>query len=187
MLHNPRRVSLLGISDAAESIGFHTMGAKVTYEQLKNDVPLPCIVHWSQNHFVVVHKIKKGKVYVADPAHAKIVYNEAEFKKEWLSTGGKGHDKGLVLMMQPTPDFFKQDDEKLDKTTFKFLFSYLRSYKKYMWQLVLGLLLGSIFQLIFPFLTQSVVDIGINNQDMGFVTLVLVAQLVLFLARLRLS
>lgn len=176
-------VSLLGISDAAESIGFHTIGAKVTYEQLKNDVPFPCIVHWSQKHFVVVYKIRKGKVYVADPAHDKIVYSEKDFLKEWLSTSKGGADKGLVLMMQPTPDFYRQDDEKIDKTSFRFLWSYLKPHKKYLWQLVLGLLLGSIFQLIFPFLTQSVVDIGINNQNMGFITLVLVAQLVLFFSQ----
>lgn len=177
-------VSFLGISDAAESIGIHTIGAKVTYEQLKNEVPLPCIVHWSQKHFVVVYKIRKGKVYVADPAQDKIVYAEKDFLKEWLSTSRAGSDKGLVLMMQPTPDFYKQDDEKIDKTSFRFLWSYLKPHKKYLWQLVLGLLLGSIFQLIFPFLTQSVVDIGINNQDIGFITLVLIAQLVLFVSQI---
>ena len=175
---------MLGISDAAESIGFHTIGAKVTWEQLKNEVPLPCIVHWAQKHFVVVYKIKKGKVYVADPAHDKIVYAEKDFLKEWLSTSRGGADKGLVLMMQPTPDFYKQDDEKIDKTSFRFLWSYMKPHKKYLWQLILGLLLGSIFQLIFPFLTQSVVDIGINNQDLSFITLVLIAQLVLFFSQI---
>jgi len=176
-------VSLLGISDAAESIGFHTIGARVTWKQLKDEVPLPCIVHWSQRHFVVVYKIRKGKVYVADPAHDKIVYSEKDFLKEWLSTSKDGADKGLVLMLQPTPDFYQQEDEKIDKTSFRFLWSYLKPYKKYLWQLFLGLILGSIFQLIFPFLTQSVVDIGINNQDLNFVTLVLIAQLVLFFSQ----
>ena len=175
-------VSLLGISDAAESIGMRSVGARVSFAQLSAQVPLPCIVHWREEHFVVVYAIKKGKVYVADPAYGQIKYNEAEFLKGWCGHSDAAQAKGLCLLLEPTPDFYAQKDEKTDKSTFGYLFSYFRNQKRFLWQLFLGLLLGSLFQLIFPFLTQSMVDVGINTRDIGFVTLILIAQLVLFVS-----
>lgn len=178
-----RGVSLLGISDAAESIGMRSMGIKISFERLKK-APLPCIVHWKQEHFIVVYKIKKDKVFIANPAFGKVTYSVEEFLKGWVSTEKDGVGQGLCLLLEPTPDFFKRSDEKLNKGNFKFLFSYLRGYKKFIIQLILGLLMVSIIQLIFPFLTQQVVDFGINNQDIGFIYLVLIAQLVLFISRM---
>jgi ATP-binding cassette, subfamily B, bacterial len=176
-------VSMLGTSDAAESIGMRTMGVRISFDQLANEVLLPCIAHWKQNHFVVVYKIKKDSVYVADPAHGLVTYTKKEFLGGWVSTKKEGEDQGLALLLEPTPDFYKMDDEDLNKSSFKFLFSYLRPYKKFLLQLMLGMLLGSLLQLIFPFLTQSIVDYGINNRDIDFVTLILVAQLALFMGR----
>lgn len=180
-------VSLLGISDAAEAIGFRSMGAKLDFKNLKKEAPLPCIAHWKQNHFVVVYNIKrkKGKewVYVADPAHGHIKYTQSEFLKGWISTKSEGINEGICLLLEPSPDFYKQEEEKINKKGFKFLFSYLKPHSKYFTQLILGLLLGSLLQLIFPFLTQSVVDIGISNQDLGFITLILIAQLLLFISQ----
>lgn len=178
-----RGVSLLGISDAAESIGMRSMGIKISFERLKK-APLPCIVHWKQEHFIVVYKIKKDKVFIANPAFGKVTCSVEEFLKGWVSTEKDGVGQGLCLLLEPTPDFFKQSDEKLNKGSFKFLFSYLRGYRKFIIQLILGLLMVSIIQLIFPFLTQQVVDFGINNQDIGFIYLVLIAQLVLFISRM---
>ncbi|MGQ8338640.1 peptidase domain-containing ABC transporter [Sunxiuqinia sp. A32] len=174
-------VSLLGISDAAEAIGMRSLGTKVSYEQLEKDVPKPCIVHWDQNHFVVVYHIAKGKVYVADPAFGLVRYDEAEFKKHWLATVAKGEQKGICLLLQPTPEFYEQEDDKTDRSGFNFLLRYVRPHRKLVGQLMLGFLAASIIQLIFPFLTQSIVDVGINNQDLGFIYLVLIAQLVLFI------
>jgi ATP-binding cassette subfamily B protein len=176
-------VSMLGTSDAAESIGMRTMGARLSFEKLKNEAVLPCIAHWKQNHFVVVYKIKNNIVYVADPAHGLIKYTSKEFESCWASTKKDGEDQGICLLMEPTPDFYKNEDESLNKSSFKFLFSYLRPFKKFITQLLLGMVLGSLLQLIFPFLTQSIVDYGINNQDLDFITLVLIAQLVLFFSR----
>ncbi len=184
-------VSLLGISDAAENIGFHTLGVKIDFKKLCGEAPLPCIVHWKQKHFVVVYKIRhnprgsasKFTIFVSDPAHGLIKYTEKEFLDCWLSTKTDNEDKGIALLIEPTPDFYTQADEKLNKSGFRFLFSYLRPYKKFIVQLFLGLLLGSLLQLIFPFLTQSVVDVGISNQNIGFVYLVLLAQLMLFFSR----
>ena len=201
-------VSLLGISDAAESIGFRTMGVKIPFEKLVGEVPLPCIVHWKQRHFVVVYDIRKRKgllkrngkteqvassyrprnedyiIKVADPAHGLIKYTKQEFLKNWLSSKTEGENTGVCLLLEPTPDFYKQDDEKINKTKFRFLFSYLKPHHKFLVQLILGMVFGSLLQLIFPFLTQSVVDVGIGNQDLGFITLVLIAQLVLFLSQM---
>lgn len=175
-------VSLLGISKAAESIGMRTVGLKIGFDKLK-DSKLPCIVHWNQNHFAVVYKISSDKVYISDPAHGLLVYSKEEFLKSWISTKSNEELLGICMLVEPTPDFFNKENEKQEKSGFKYLFSYLRSYKKYIIQLFLGLLLGSLIQLIFPFLTQALVDKGINNSDIGFIYLVLIAQLVLFLSQ----
>jgi len=176
-------VSMLGISDAAESIGFRTMGVRISWEQLVNEAPMPCIAHWKQNHFVVVYKIKNDKVFVSDPAGERITYPKEEFMRGWATTEEGGVKKGLCLLLEPSPDFYAQEDEKPDKSGFKFLFSYLRAYKKFIAQLVLGLIIGSVLQLVLPFLTQSIVDKGISNQDLDFVTLIIIAQLVLIAGR----
>jgi len=177
-------VSLLGTSDAAESIGFRTMGVKISFEQLIEETPLPFIAHWKQSHFVVVYKIdKKKNLHIADPAEGLVKLTEEEFKGGWISTKSEGEEKGVCLLLEPTPDFYASEDEKLNKANFKFLFSYLKPYKKFLIQLFLGLLAGSLLQLIFPFLTQSIVDFGIANRDISFVYLVLVAQLMLFTGR----
>jgi len=177
-------VSLLGISDAAESIGMRSMGVKITFEQLKKEAPLPCVAHWGQEHFVVVYKIHKGKVYVADPAFGHLEYSEKEFCERWISTVANGEEKGICLLLQPSPEFYQEADEKVSRTGFRFVLNYLKPYRKLVIQLILGFFLGSLIQLVLPFLTQSVVDIGINNQDIGFIYLVLIAQLVLFISRM---
>ncbi|MEA3443542.1 MAG: cysteine peptidase family C39 domain-containing protein, partial [Bacteroidota bacterium] len=180
-------VSLLGISEAAEELGFHTVGTRISFDQLKKEVPLPCIVHWQQNHFVVVYKIKKNTIYVADPAHSLIKYSTEEFIKQWASTEVDEVKQGICLLLEPTPTFNTSDDsidEKHDKTGFSFLLSYLGQYKKLLGQLIIGMVFGSLIQLIFPFLTQSIVDFGISNLDLDFINLVLIAQLVLFISRM---
>lgn len=109
-------VSMLGISDAAEFIGFRTSGVRITFKQLVEDVPLPCILHWNQNHFVVCYDIRKKKdgywVSVADPASQLVTYKEKEFRKCWISTKVGGEEKGAALTLDPTPDFYEMDDEK---------------------------------------------------------------------------
>lgn len=176
-------VSMLGTSDAAESIGMRTMGVRISFDKLAEEATLPCIAHWKQNHFVVVYKIKNNMVYVSDPAHGLVKYTRDEFLGGWGSTKKDGVEQGLCLLLEPTPDFYKADDDGLNKSSFRFLFNYLRPFKKFIAQLFLGMLLGSVLQLIFPFLTQSIVDFGINNQDIDFITLVLAAQLTLFISR----
>ncbi|NDW13785.1 peptidase domain-containing ABC transporter [Bacteroides sp. 214] len=177
-------VSMLGISEAAEHIGFRTMAVQIGIKQLR-EAPLPCIVHWNQAHFVVVHKVSPAKaqqryVWVADPAVGKIKYTEKEFCNCWLSSANKENETGVALLLEPGPDFYKEEsEEKTSRRGFGFLFSYIRPYKKLIVQLLLGLFIGSIIQLLLPFLTQSIVDFGISNQNLSFIYLVLIAQLVL--------
>ena len=177
-------VSMMGISEAAEAIGFRTMGVSLTPEKLFSTAPLPLVVHWKQNHFVVVYKVSRDTVFVADPAFGLVKYTKAEFLKNWISVRQDGEKKGLALLLETTPDFYAEEGEVVDKSSFRFLASYLRPYRKFIVQLILGMLLGSVLQLIFPFLTQSLVDVGINNSDIHFIYLILIAQLVLFISRM---
>ena len=180
-------VSLLGISKAAEEIGFRTVGGKFTFAQLAEKAPLPCIVHWQQSHFVVVYRIRKCRkgfrVYVADPGKGLLKYSEQEFCDNWLSTLSKGEEKGVALILQPTEAFFRQEGEVVPHNRFRFLTNYFLPYRRLFGQLLLGLLLGSLLQLFFPFLTQAVVDTGIANQNIGFIYLILLAQLMLLFGR----
>ena len=178
-------VSMLGISDAAEQIGFRTMGVRVTLGQLDTELPLPCILHWNQRHFVVCYKIKNGKYYIADPASKRLVYEKEEFERCWFSTQVEGKDTGTALLLEPGPEFFDRDEDVKDKKReLSFFFRYLTPYKRELFQLILGMLTGSILQLIMPFLTQSLVDTGIRDGNLSFITLILIAQLVIFIARL---
>jgi ATP-binding cassette subfamily B protein len=178
-------VSMLGISDAAEAIGFHTLGVKLTYEQLLSEAHLPCIVHWNQSHFVVVYAIKKNKVYVADPGSSLLIYNRPDFEKCWLTiTESNGIKTGLALLLEPTPLFYKQETSSVEtKIGFASLFNYVRKYKRLIFQLFIGLLLGSLIQLMLPFLTQSIIDVGINTRNVNFIYLILAGQLMLFISR----
>ena len=176
-------VSLMGISDAAESIGLRTMGLRTTYDKLFKEKPVPFIAHWKQEHFIVVYKIKDNKVYIADPAIGLLKMDKETFLNGWISTRKNDEDKGICLLLQPTPAFYENEDETINKTKISYLWSYLLPYKKLILQLLLGLLIGSLFQLILPFLTQSIVDVGITNQNIGFIYLIMLAQLMLFFSR----
>ena len=178
-------VSLLSISETVKEIGIKTISGRVETNQLVR-VILPCILHWNQNHFVVLYKVKKGKTfYIADPAKGLVKYNLEEFKKHWVSTQSDGEEKGIAMFLEPTPAFYekKMDEEPKEERSFKFLFGYIKQYRKYFGQIVLGLLVGSLLQLILPFLTQSIVDVGIKNQNIGFIWLILLGQLMLTISR----
>lgn len=181
--------NLQAIAYAAEKLGFRTLGVKINYKLLANEVPLPCIVHWNQEHFVVVYKIKKGKVWLADPAHKLYTIKEDEFIKSWIGQQADNKtNEGIVLMFETTPKLEQIDEiEKVEIKGIKFLLQYFLKYKKFIYQLLIGLFAGSLLQLIIPFLTQSIVDVGIQNQDINFIYLVLFAQLFLFAGRISIE
>ncbi|MEM9546157.1 MAG: peptidase domain-containing ABC transporter [Bacteroidota bacterium] len=175
-------VSLRGISEAAELIGLRTIAVKIPTLDQKgepslSEAPMPSILHWNQNHFVVIYKISKRHVWIADPASGKIKLSIEEFEKSWVSDGRKG----VALLLEPTNEFHSKELEDGKQKGFGFLIQYLKPHRKLVLQLILGLLLGTVFQLIFPFLTQSLVDIGIDTKDLNFIYLVLAGQLALFI------
>lgn len=184
-------VSLLGISRAAMNLGFDTVGGKISLKTLITSITLPCILHWNQNHFVVAYKIKTLRnghsiIYIADPAKGLVHYSEEEFCKHWICTQVEGTPNGIILVLTPTEHFFEQvNDYNIQKTnnSLIFLWKHIKLYKRFFLQLILGVLLGSMLQLIFPFLTQAIVDIGIGGKEISFVWLVLIAEMALLFSR----
>ncbi|NAS12998.1 peptidase domain-containing ABC transporter [Poritiphilus flavus] len=178
-------VTLGGMAEAAESIGFHSLGVNIDFKTLDEEAPLPCIAHWKQRHFVVIYAIKKETVILADPAARGLLkFRKNEFLDGWIGKNANiEEDEGYLLLLEPTPNFYSNDPELKNEYGFKFLFWYFKPYKKYLTQLFIGLVIGSILQLIFPFLAQAVVDYGINYQNLSFVYLILVAQLTLFISQ----
>lgn len=181
--------NLLMLSDAAEKIGFRTIGVKRSILQF-DELPLPCILHWNSGHFVVLYKIKKNKYYISDPAIGLIEYTKLEFLKFWIGNNADETTvEGIALLIEPTPKFYRSDFDLQDSNLFGFnlLFKYVLPYKSFIIQLVIGLLAGSLLELIFPFLTQSIVDVGIQNQNIHFIYLILFAQLFLFFGKTALE
>ena len=203
--------SLLGLSEATEQLGFRSLGVKISLEKLL-EAPLPCILHWNKNHYVVLYKITNSKLrkknyelgitkdalrnknsfnkykketvfHISDPAHGLLKYNQTAFIKHWIgNNANENTEEGVALLVEPTPKFYNSEFDTEEKSLgFSFLFKYLFRYKRFLAQIIIGLLAGSLLQLIFPFLTQSIVDVGIKNQDIYFIYLILFAQLALFL------
>lgn len=178
-------VSLLGISEAAGQLGLHTVCGHVTTDMLRK-APQPCILHWNQSHFVVLYKVKRdGMFQIADPAKGLVSYSEEELIEHWTSTVSYGKEKGVAMFLQPTPDFDNRHtgSGKGESRSFRFLYGYIVRYRRYFFQVLLGLFVGSLLQLVLPFLTQAIVDVGIRNRDIGFVWLVLCGQLMLTVSR----
>jgi ATP-binding cassette subfamily B protein len=181
--------NLLFLSEAAEKIGFRTLGVKQNLKQLQ-EVPLPCVLHWNKHHYVVLYKIKHDNYFISDPAIGKLKYNKDEFIKFWIgNNANETTEEGIALLLEPTPKFYQSEFEKESNKIFSFslLFKYLIPYKSFVFQLGIGLFVTSILQFITPFLTQSIVDIGVNNQNIKFIYLVLIAQIVLFVCKIAIE
>ena len=181
---------MLALSRTAEHFGFKTVGGNLSLRSLVSEVELPVIVRLAKDHFVVVHKVthdRKGArtFFVADPRRGFMRYREEEFVRNWVGTDAEGREpEGVTLVLEPTELFFSRKDAyRPSSNRLGFLWGYLRKYKKYFWVMIVGLLIGSLLQLIFPFLTQAIVDTGIGGRDIGFVWLVLLAQLMLLFSR----
>ena len=177
-------VSLLGICEAAQNIGFKTNPAKLTVEKLRDKMDShPCLLHWNQNHFVVLYQIKRNIFYIADPGHGLVKLKEDRFKKSWLSDG----DKGVALFLEPTQNFYKAQPPLSTNISIKFLFHYLTPYTKQLAWMFLLLLIGSCITLIFPFLTQNLIDKGIHEKNISIIKTILLAQLALYLGSITIS
>jgi ATP-binding cassette, subfamily B, bacterial len=189
IITNKQGVSLLDIGDAAESIGFKSFGGKCTLEQLLNEATLPCILHWSQEHFVVLipQKFRKNKIIIADPSHGLVTYTYSDFKKNWISTNEDGEDLGILLFLEPTRLFYEKEHEKKKTLSWLSLFRYLAPHRGLLFQVFISILTVSLLNLIFPFLTQSIVDTGIATGNLQFVTIVLIAMLMLMFGRVMIE
>ena len=183
---NRNGVSLFSISEAAENLGFRTTGAIVTFEQLVEEVTLPAIVHWSQNHFIVVYKIKRNKVYVSDPAQGNKVYSKRDFLKQWLTIREDKMSAGVVLILEPSPKFYLIEDNDNDSSVagLKFLSKYFVKYRKEVFYVLIAIGISSVLQFTFPFLTQAIVDKGIDSGSTSIIFVILLAQVGLMFGRL---
>lgn len=183
-------VSLLNIVETSKKIGFETFSTRLSLEELiQNKETFPVILHWNQNHFVILKKVSKSKFnneilfHIADPAYGFIKINKEKFKNSWISN----NNIGIALFLQPTEMFYKKEPVKLNKISNKYLFSYLKPYKKQLVSMFLLLLFGSILTLIFPFLMQALIDKGVNKKDLNFIFIILLAQLVLFIGSITVN
>ncbi|MGQ7856704.1 peptidase domain-containing ABC transporter [Pedobacter sp. WC2501] len=177
-------VSFLGLSEAAEAINLRTLSVVLNYDDFAEKAPLPCVVNWRQRHFIVVYKFEKGKVYCADPAFGLITYTKQQFIEGWLYNK-KTDDESVVLLFETTPEFDDENDqlENKKKRNWIFLLHYLKPHKRFLWQLFYGLIASTVIQLLFPFATQAIVDYGINTRDIGFIYIILLGQLMLFISQ----
>ncbi len=180
--------NLENLSQAAEKIGFRTLGVKLSLNEIKQ-APLPCILHWNQEHFVVLYKIHKNIFYISDPSKGLIRHTEQEFLKNWIGNEATRKTKqGVALLIEITPRFDTEEVQNdQHNLSFSFFFRYLKNQKSFAWQLLIGLMLSSFLQLLFPFLTQSIVDVGIVNQDINFIYLIFFAQLFLYIGKLSIE
>ncbi|GCC52870.1 peptidase domain-containing ABC transporter [Chryseotalea sanaruensis] len=181
--------SLGGLSDAAEKIGFSTLALNTTYNDLVEKIPLPCIAHWRQRHFVVIYEATEKKILIADPAHGLISYSVSEFIQGWIPEKKPNENsEGILLLLETTPLFDQQEDRiETDRALPNFITKYFRPFKNYSTPIVIGLMVGSLLQLTFPFITQQIVDTGINTKNVNFIYLMLIAQLILFLSQTSIS
>ncbi|RBL89290.1 ABC transporter ATP-binding protein [Chitinophaga flava] len=176
----PDGITIKSLMKGAEALGFKTVPASITYEVLEKKAPLPCVTYWRDRHFLVVYEFKNGQVKVADPSHGLITYSKQDFMEAWQNNKlADDTTQGIVLLMEPTSTFFEQKNTDASKGLLGII-PYLRNYTKYIIQIFVGLLMGSIIQLILPFLTQKLVDKGINLNNVSFVYVLLSAQLMLF-------
>ena len=177
-------VAMVGISSAAEALGFRTLGVKLSLGSVDDspgleDFPLPCIAYWEQRHFVVVYKINNRYVWIADPAHGRIKLSKAQFLTSWCGDD----DQGIALGLEPAPDFYTEAGTSDAKGVWSGLIHYVKPYRRLIVQFMAGIIVGLVLQVMFPFLSQALIDVGVQHQNLSFITLVLIAQMVLFVSQ----
>ncbi len=186
-------VNMRGISEGAQHIGFDTVGVKLTFDQLAEEGVFPCILHWNQNHFVVCYGIEKGrsgkyKIHISDPATQRLAYTREEFERCWIGSKANKESCGVALLLEPGDNFGKVEDEYRKNSRSMLSFArYFTPYRSMIAQLLLAMLVGSLIQMVLPFLSQAMVDQGINGRNLNIITLILLAQLGFFVATLSID
>lgn len=171
-------VSMQAISEAAENLGFMVRAGKIASSDLRRS-PLPAILHWNQNHFVVLYKVtRSGKYHVADPGKGLIKYTTEEFLSHWATSQPDGTQAGIAMFLKPDSAFYsgKHGKKGSESRSLRFLAGYVSNYKKYFLHIIAGMSLGCVLQLIRPFLTQGIVDLGIKHNDIGLIWLILLGE-----------
>lgn len=176
-------ISISELEAASHKIGFSTMTVKLTYEEAENNIVSPSIFFWNQKHFIVVYKITKNRVYVADPAFGKVVYTKTDFLKGWT----QGRNEGIITIVQPTEKLYESKEKNHKPRNYKFLINYLLNHRLFLYLLSFTLLLSSCIELIVPFFTKTIIDKGVANRDINLIYLILIAQVTIFLSKISLE
>ena len=178
-------VSLLSISDVCETLGFKCESRLITVKDL-TECKYPCILHWDQNHFVVLYRICNDKniFLIGDPKKGIVKCNIKDLEKHWICSVTNRKPNGIVMQLTPTEHLYTNKKENIsERRSFRFLLGYIKQYRKYFTQIIIGLILGCLLQLIMPFLTQAIVDIGIKHKDIGLIWLILLGELMIVIGR----
>lgn len=176
--------SFLGLKQAAENLGFKAIGVRIPFEDLALRAPLPCIAHWKQNHFIVIYRIEKNRIWIADPAIGRLKMNRQQFLSGWSSGDADSSESGMALFLEPASGFEERPDDPVPVSGFTFLRSYLKPFKNQIAVILLTLFAAGAINLAFPFLTQYIIDRGVRNNDLGIIYLILLGQLALTMGRL---
>jgi len=192
---NREGVSIVNIEESAKKIGFDTLITSLSLDNLIEDSPLPCILHWNQDHFVVLYEIKAKKSWrstrnkeytfiLGDPAHGIVEIDLKTFHSYWINTPA---GKGIGLFLEPSSNFQNIEPRDESPRGFFFLVKYLLPYKHYIFQLLIGMIAASVFSLLFPFLTQLLVDVGVADKDFSFIYLIFASQIFLFMGTIAID
>lgn len=175
--------SLLNLKDSAEELGFECAGINTTFKRLIELNSFPYIIHWNQSHYVVLCSIERDVFCVADPSKGLLNYKKEVFLKCWSGIKNDETKTGIALVLRPTRAFYEQEEVKEEAIKFKSLFSYILPYKSYVLKIFFGLIIAGLISMALPFITQLVVDNGIQNKNLKFVTLLFFAQLMLIISQ----
>lgn len=177
-------VSFKGIGDAATTFGLNVISIKISVSELV-EVPLPAILHWNQNHFVVLYHIDKdgSRFWIADPGKGKYKVSKRELESNWVTSSQNGLEQGVAMLLHPTAGFDTDIEKHEGRRSFGFLLEYFLQYKHHFLQIILGLLVGCVLQLAMPQLTQWIVDLGISHQDIKLIWLILLGELMIVVGR----
>lgn len=176
-------VSFLDLSYAAESIGLRSLSLKATVNDIYSKVPLPCIIHWANSHFVTVYRVTSKKIYVSDPARGLVSYSYQQFKENWYKIEHESQ-KGVLLALEPQADFglYFENEKKSRKRTVENLVAYFTPYKKSFTNLFIVMFIVTFLQALLPFISKAVIDVGIQRQDVDFINIVLIANIAIILS-----
>lgn len=177
-------LSLYELGLTAERLGLKSLPIKATLSNLVTEIPLPCIAHWGNKHYIVIYKTDKKYVYVSDPLLGLVKYTRDEFIKRWIGINNEKSEKGILLLLEPTDKFndIKSTANPSNIYAFNYFISHLKPYKKQTTQLLLTMFVLTLIQAILPFITQAIVDTGITSKDYNFIILLLVANVVLVIS-----